>query len=67
MQKAGKAMKQIHGGLTMEKIDQTMYVYVLKTNSSPPCYKNTPCSRALTSVTDTSVTFTGTNSANNTH
>lgn len=27
MQKAGKAMKDIHGGLTVEKVDQTMYEY----------------------------------------
>ncbi len=26
MEKAGQAMKKIHGGLTMDKIDQTMYV-----------------------------------------
>lgn len=26
MQKAGKAMKEIHGGLTIDKVDQTMYV-----------------------------------------
>lgn len=26
MQKAGKAMKEIHGGLTIDKVDATMYV-----------------------------------------
>ena len=28
MQKAGKAMGQIHQGLTIDKVDQTMYVIV---------------------------------------
>ena len=28
MQKAGKAMKEIHGGLTIDKVDETMYVLV---------------------------------------
>jgi hypothetical protein len=27
MKNAGKAMKEIHGGLTIDKVDQTMYVY----------------------------------------
>jgi charged multivesicular body protein 4 len=28
MKNAGKAMKEIHGGLTIEKVDQTMYVLI---------------------------------------
>lgn len=28
MQKAGEAMKQIHGKLTVDKVDQTMYVAI---------------------------------------
>lgn len=27
MKNAGKAMKQIHAGLTIDKVDQTMYVF----------------------------------------
>ena len=27
MKNASAAMKQIHGGLTIDKVDQTMYVY----------------------------------------
>ena len=27
MKNAGAAMKQIHAGLTIDKVDQTMYVY----------------------------------------
>lgn len=26
MQEAGKAMKQIHGGMNLEQVDETMYV-----------------------------------------
>ena len=29
MQKAGKAMKEIHGGLTIDKVDETMYVVLV--------------------------------------
>lgn len=28
MERAGEAMKQIHGKLTPEKVDETMYVYI---------------------------------------
>lgn len=30
MEKAGRAMKEIHGGLTIEKVDKTMYVHHLQ-------------------------------------
>jgi hypothetical protein len=30
MQRAGDAMKQIHGKLTVDKVDQTMYVAIAK-------------------------------------
>ena len=32
MKNAGQAMKQIHGGLTIDKVDATMYVYNLSTS-----------------------------------
>jgi charged multivesicular body protein 4A/B len=31
MEKAGQAMAQIHDKLTPEKVDETMYVYILNT------------------------------------
>jgi charged multivesicular body protein 4A/B len=38
MKNAGKAMKQIHGNLTMDKVDETMYVLfpILPPSPSPP-------------------------------
>ena len=33
MEKAGEAMKQIHGKLTPEKVDETMYVCALEMTS----------------------------------
>jgi len=37
MEKAGEAMKQIHGKLTPEKVDETMYVFLfLFWNSNSP-------------------------------
>ena len=54
MQKAGQAMKKIHGGLTMDKIDQTMYVFW-------PVREASCCNIKSDSL------VTGTSSGNNTH
>ena len=35
MEKAGKAMSQIHGGLTIDKVDETMCVETFLTCHSP--------------------------------
>lgn len=35
MQNASKALKVIHGGLTVDKVDQTMYVYLTPTTLQP--------------------------------
>jgi charged multivesicular body protein 4 len=36
MKNASAAMKQIHGGLTIDKVDATMYVVLLIPPLSPP-------------------------------
>jgi hypothetical protein len=35
MEKAGQAMKQIHGKLNIDVVDQTMYVFIPPLSQSP--------------------------------
>jgi hypothetical protein len=64
MEKAGQAMKQIHNGLTPEKVDETMYVIVHLTGSGTGdranamvpgtnCGTKTPSARRLSTPSPT--------------
>src|SRR3954447_5469238 len=51
MKNAGAAMKQIHGGLTIDKVDATMYVSTIRfisrqSSSSSPCARLSTASKS---------------------